>query len=176
MILLRKLRYRIQSFIKFIRTLYYTWRTKRVVKSYGEGLLVNNKCHFTRNTILGANCNFNGLHINGGGAARIVIGDNFHSGQDCKIIARYHNYEGEFIPYDATFIDKDVIIGDQVWLGDNVIILGGVTIGEGAIIQAGAVVVSDISPCAVAGGSPAKVFKYRNREHYEDLKSKKRFF
>lgn len=36
---------------------------------------------------------------------------------------------------------------------------GGVTIGEGAIIQAGSVVVSDIPKYAIAGGSPAKVFK-----------------
>lgn len=51
----------------------------------------------------------------------------------------------------------------------------GVTIGEGAIIQAGAVVVSDIPPCAIAGGAPAKVFKYRNKEHYYKLKQEKKF-
>lgn len=70
---------------------------------------------------------------------------------------------------------KKVIIGNNVWFGDRVIVLGGVEIGEGAIIQAGAVVVKSIPPCAIAGGNPAKVFRYRNVEHYNDLKSKGSF-
>lgn len=49
------------------------------------------------------------------------------------------------------------------------IVLGGVIIREGAIIQAaGSVVVDDIPKCAIAGGHPAKVFKYRDREHYKN--------
>jgi acetyltransferase-like isoleucine patch superfamily enzyme len=48
-------------------------------------------------------------------------------------------------------------------------------IEEGAIIQAGSVVVNDIPYCAIAGGSPAKVFKYRNIDHYELLKSQGKF-
>lgn len=47
--------------------------------------------------------------------------------------------------------------------------------GEGAIIQAGAVVVKDIPPYAIAGGNPAKVFKYRDKEHYETLKAQGKF-
>ena len=39
--------------------------------------------------------------------------------------AAFHNYEGDAIPYDDTFIDKDVEIGKCVWLGNNVIILVG---------------------------------------------------
>jgi acetyltransferase-like isoleucine patch superfamily enzyme len=56
-----------------------------------------------------------------------------------------------------------------------VIILPGVTIHEGAIIQAGSVVVKDIEKCAIAGGHPAKVFKYRDIEHYEKLKKEGKF-
>ena len=52
---------------------------------------------------------------------------------------------------------------------------GGAKIGEGAIIQAGSGVVKDIPPLAIAGGHPAVPFKYRDREHYEELKSEKRF-
>ena len=66
-------------------------------------------------------------------------------------------------------------IGDNVWLGNNVIILGGVTIGEGAIIQAGSVVCMDVPACAIAGGHPAKPFKYRDREHYEQMKREGKF-
>ena len=70
---------------------------------------------------------------------------------------------------------KNIFVEDNVWLGNRVIILGGVTIEEGAIIQAGSVVVSDIPKCAIAGGNPAKVFKYRDIEHYEALKANKQF-
>jgi acetyltransferase-like isoleucine patch superfamily enzyme len=53
--------------------------------------------------------------------------------------------------------------------------LGGVSIGEGAIVQAGAVVVKDIPPYAIAGGNPAKVFKYRDIDHFQKLKEEKKF-
>lgn len=92
------------------------------------------------------------------------------------MITQIHNYDhGNEIPYDDTYIYKDVLIKDNVWLGSRVVILGGVTIGEGAIIQAGSVVVSDIPDYAIAGGHPAKVFKYRDKEHYDKLKQAEKF-
>ena len=92
------------------------------------------------------------------------------------IISSIHNYDfGDAIPYDDTIISKDVVIEENVWLGNRVIILPGVTIGEGAIIQAGSVVVKDIPKYAIAGGHPAKVFKYRDINHYEKLKREGKF-
>jgi chloramphenicol O-acetyltransferase type B len=129
---------------------------------------------FNLNTRLGKNCNFNGIKVEGGG--KLIIGDNFHSGTDIHVITQNHNYDtGTKIPYDSTYIYKDVIIEDNVWVGTGVIILGGVTIGEGAIIQAGSIVVSDIPKYAIAGGHPAKIFSYRDKEHYESLKKLKKF-
>lgn len=152
-----------------LRTKINTTITKRKVKSYKNPLRVNYKSTFSRNTILEKNTNFNGITIHGNG--NVTIGSNFHSGKDLKIFTTNHNYEGESIPYDSTFIFKDIVIEENVWIGSSVIVLGGVTIGEGAIIQAGAVVVSDIPKYAIAGGNPAKVFKHRNSVHYEKLKS-----
>lgn len=152
---------------------YYTWKAKKVVKTYKQPIRVNAKSRFTPNTALGENTNFNGMTIEGNG--NVIIGDNFHSGQECRIITSFHNYNGNAIPYDYTNINKDVIIEDNVWIGTRVLILGGVTIGEGAIIQAGAVVVNDIPKYGIAGGSPAKVFKTRDVEHYEKLKSEGKF-
>lgn len=54
-----------------------------------------------------------------------------------------------------------VIVKDDVWIGNAALIRPGVTIGYGAVIAAGAVVVKDVPPFAVVGGSPAKVIKYR---------------
>ena len=39
--------------------------------------------------------------------------------------------------------------------------MGGVRIGDGAIVAAGSVVTKDVPPCAIVGGNPAKVIKYR---------------
>jgi len=125
------------------------------------------------NTYLGKNCSFNGMEIRGFG--QVIIGDNFHSGRDILIMTSFHNYEGKEIPYDSTYINKDVIIEDNVWIGARVIILGGVKIGEGAIIQAGSIVTKDVPKYAIAGGHPAKVFSYRNKEHYEKLKKQGKF-
>lgn len=91
------------------------------------------------------------------------------------IITQNHNYEGDMIPYDNTYIFKNVTIGDCVWFGNRVIVVGNVDIGEGAIIAAGAVVTKDVPPLAIAGGNPAKVIKYRDKDHYYKLKSEGRF-
>lgn len=152
---------------------YYLWRVKRVVGSYQEPLKVNGKSFVTPNTHLGKNVNFNGMNIVGGGA--VEIGDNFHSGAECQMITQFHNYEGSKIPYDSTNVIQEIKVGDNVWLGNRVILLGGVTIGEGVIIQAGSVVVCDVPACAIAGGHPAKVFKYRDKEHYRKLKAEGKF-
>ena len=70
-----------------------------------------------------------------------------------------------------TYVYKEVEIGDFVWLGSRVMILPGTKIGEGAIIQGGSVVHGEIPPYAIAGGNPAKVFKYRDIEHFKKLKA-----
>ena len=163
---------------KFIKTKifipYYTKRIRKMAKQVGAGLRVNGKSCVTKNTVLGNNVNFNGMEIGGGGHVR--IGNNFHSGPGCLMITQNHDYDhGNAIPYGSKYIYKDIFIEDNVWLGDRVIILGGVTIGEGAIIQAGSVVVSDIPKYGIAGGHPARVFKYRDKEHYEKLKKEGKF-
>lgn len=129
----------------------------------------------TPTTFLGENVNFNGMKIVGHG--RVTIGDNFHSGEGGLMLTDVHDYDqGNAIPYDPQqYIVKDIHIGDNVWFGSRVIVLGGVAIGEGAIIQAGSVVVKDIPPYAIAGGSPAKVFGSRDVQHYESLKMQRRF-
>lgn len=82
---------------------------------------------------------------------------------------------GEALPYDSTNINKQIVIGNNVWFGDRVIVLGGVTIGDGAILQAGSVVVKDIPSLAIAGENPAKVFKSRDKVHYDNLLKQAKF-
>lgn len=164
----------ILKFRKYIKRKYYTFFALRKLKSYKETPYINGKTKFTKNTILGHNCHFNGLDIRGAGL--VSIGDNFHSGDGCLFITDIHNYKGSTLPYDDTYIIKNIVIEDNVWLGTNVTILGGVTIKEGAIIQAGSVVVSDIPKYAIAGGHPAIEFSQRDLSHYIELKEKKLFY
>lgn len=164
----------LKKVIKKLLQKYHSVRVRKQAASCGIGLKVNYKTFVTPNTYLGNNVNFNGLQIGGGG--KVSIGDNFHSGQECMFITSNHNYDnGKAIPYDSTYIHKDIVIEDNVWLGSRVIVLGGVIIGEGAIIQAGSVVATDIPKYGIAGGHPAKVFKYRDVEHYNRLKEEGRF-
>lgn len=152
----------------------YRYRVAAKCRAHGVGLTVNFYSTVTASTVLGSNVNFNGMAIRGAG--NVLIGDNFHSGQDCLILTDNHNYDsGSAIPYDSTVISKDVYIKDNVWLGDRVIILSGVTLEEGAIVQAGSVVTKSVPKYAIVGGHPAQVFKYRDSSHYERLKSEGRF-
>jgi acetyltransferase-like isoleucine patch superfamily enzyme len=153
----------------------FTWFVKRTVHSYGKDLTVNFYTRLTRNTFLGNNVNFNGSVVRGSG--KLIIGDNFHSGKEILFLNTYHKYDNaNAIPYDTKIsIHKDIVIEDNVWIGDRATILGGVTIGEGAIIQAGAVVSSSIPAFGIAGGNPAKVFKTRDVEAYQKLKSAGKF-
>ena len=141
-------------------------RAKKVGKDFNCSGLYETRV--TKNTTIGDHASINGLVIYGSG--NVNIGNYVHMGAECAICSDNHNYEGDAIPYDDTVVKKDVIIGDYVWLGTRSLILPGTTIGEGAIIQAGSVVHGEIPPCAIAGGNPAKVFKYRDKEHFYKLK------
>ncbi|MDK7539259.1 CatB-related O-acetyltransferase [Bacillus paranthracis] len=67
-------------------------------------------------------------------------------------------------------LNKQTIIGNDVWVGAQATIMKGVSIGNGAIIGAGSVVTKDIPPYAIAVGNPAKVIKYRfNQKQIEFL-------
>ena len=168
----------LQSYIKstafFLKRFYYTSKAKRHMKSYGERLLVNGKSSFNKHVSVGDYCNFNGMHCLGSG--EIIIGNYFHSGIECMIITTNHNYEGNKIPYDETHVHKKVRIGDCVWFGNRVLVTGNVSIGEGAIIAAGSVVCKDVPACAIVGGNPARVIKYRDKNHFYTLKDQRRFF
>lgn len=143
-------------------------------KSVGERLWLGGESYISENTYLGNHVCFNGMKIMGAG--KCTIGSYFHSGIECLIITQNHNYDkGTKIPYDDTYIYKDVEIGDFVWLGSRVMILPGTKIGEGAIIQGGSVVHGEIPPYAIAGGNPAKVFKYRDIEHFKKLKEEGKY-
>lgn len=158
-----------------IMTQIYGYQVLRTAKSVGKNFWCGGFSIVNTKTVLANNVSFNGMKIMGIGGVK--IGQHFHSGIECLILTSNHNYNGdESIPYGKKDIARDVEIGDFVWLGSRVMILPGTKIGEGAIIQGGSVVHGEIPPYAIAGGNPAKVFKYRDIEHFEKLKAKGRFY
>lgn len=169
MLSLSNLKHRIHKLKHRLKCYSYETKIKNKAQRVKGSLQVNGPSNVNKKTKLGKNVNFNGLSIRGDG--KVTIGDNFHSGPEVLILTRNHNYdEGDAIPYDDTYIRESVEIGNNVWVGARVTIIGSVSIGEGAIVQAGSVVVNDVPSCAIVGGNPAKVFKYRDKEHYYKLK------
>ena len=156
-----------------LRTIMFGYKVLTKAERVGKGLTIAGPVVVNSKTILGDNVHLNDMKISGNG--RVTIGSHFFCGNELLIIAQNHNYEGTKIPYDETFIYKDIEIGDFVWIGSRVMILPGTKIGEGAIIQGGAVVHGEIPPYAIAGGNPAKVFKYRDIEHFKKLKAEGKF-
>jgi acetyltransferase-like isoleucine patch superfamily enzyme len=55
--------------------------------------------------------------------------------------------------------EKEIVIGDNVWVGAGCFILKGVTIGENTVVGAGSIVVKDLPPNVMAAGNPAKIIK-----------------
>ena len=156
------------------RSEYYSRITRANAASCGRDLYVGFPSSFGGEVHFGDNCNFNGMRVIGGG--KVTFGDNFHSGEECMIITQNHNYDkGDAIPYDTTYEFKEVIIEDNVWFGNRVTVVNNVRIGEGAVIAAGAVISKDVPKYAIMAGNPAKVIKYRDIEHYERLKAKRKF-
>lgn len=79
---------------------------------------------------------------------RATVGKNCHIGAGTVLA-------GVIEPPSA----KPVVVEDDVLIGANAVVLEGVTIGKGAIVAAGAVVIDDVPPYTVVGGTPARKLK-----------------
>lgn len=105
--------------------------------------------------------------------------DECHIGAFCaiggRLVVRGSNHETRFLNMQswsqrnvikssvavAGHKQRDVRIGNGVWIGDSVVILPNVVIGDGAVIGAGSIVTRDVPPYAIAVGNPARVIKMR---------------
>jgi acetyltransferase-like isoleucine patch superfamily enzyme len=163
----KQMRIRIQNFV-------YGAQIRKKAKSIGGGLRVRNPSSVTSKTIIGDCVSLGGVEVYGGG--KCTIGNYSHLGAEVLILTQNHNYEGATLPYESTFSFKEVVIGEAVWIGSRVTILPGTRIGSGAIVQAGAVVHGEVPSCAIIGGNPAKIFAWRNKDHFNELFRKGLFY
>jgi len=157
----------IKIIIRKIKEKYWTMRLKNCGQNFCccSGVVIHSakKMSIGNNVRLGENSYFN---AKGG----LTIGNNVKMGPQVFIWTSNHNYiNPKWLPFDNISIDKPVNIGNNVWIGARAIIIPGVNIGEGAVIGMGSVVTKDVPSCAVVGGNPANILKYRNIETYNKL-------
>lgn len=85
----------------------------------------------------------------------------FYKGRD-SISTKFSTFERP--------VDKETIIGNDVWIGENCIIKQGVKVGHGSIIGMGSIVTKDVEPYSIVGGNPAKIIRMRfEQEKIDEL-------
>lgn len=121
---------------------------------------------------------------------RIVLGNRVQFGSDCVVQTDLYVGDSVLIAPRVAIIGRrdhshtvlgvtmwdsprgpvlGVRIESDVWIGYGCVILDGVCIGRGAIIAAGSVVVHNVAPYSIVGGSPARVI--RTRFSKEDIET-----
>lgn len=162
------------------RLLSYGGIAKRKFKTCGENSMISRGSVFGYSERIAIG---NGVYI--GPEARfyglggITVADGVIIAPRVSILSANHNYDSpdlKYLPFDQRVVLQSVAIEQYVWIGYGSIITPGVTIGEGAVVAAGSVVVNDVPSCAVVGGNPAQIIKYRNREIYHQLKEEGKLY
>lgn len=114
------------------------------------------------NIYIGEGSYINGGDIRASNNAKIVIGKNCMLSYNVHIRTETHEYKNSEIPIISQgHLEKDIYIGDDVWIGYGAQIMAGVRIGNSAVVAAGAVVTKDVEAYTVVGGIPARVIKKR---------------
>lgn len=158
----------------------------QVRTSYGVQM---NCCNFNTSSkgsiSVGRFVSLNGLSISAGDA-NIQIGS-FCSIAKTSIVMTGHNYNNFTTYYIKKHIlggdnyeklnddnDRQLFIGNDVWIGENVTIVGGLKIGDGVVVGAGSVVTKDLEPYGIYAGNPARLIKHRfSEEEIDHLENSK---
>lgn len=90
----------------------------------------------------------------------ISIGENVSIAHNCSLVSFEHtwNHKNKPIKYNPT-MNKEITIGNDVWIGCGVRILSGAVIEDRVIIAAGAVVKGTLEAGYLYGGIPARKLK-----------------
>jgi acetyltransferase-like isoleucine patch superfamily enzyme len=106
------------------------------------------------NVLIGEGTYINSGQVLAGKISAVVIGKQCNIGYNVLISARTHLSEDI-----SNVIEKDIFIGNNVWIGNNVVIREGINIGNNCIVGANSVVTHDVEDNTVVGGVPARVIK-----------------
>lgn len=115
------------------------------------------------NITIGQFTYLNKCMIETGTNSKIIIGSWCAVGYNSYILADTHNTIKPTGPLnERSIIEKDIIIGDCVWIGANTYIREGIIIGNNAIIGANSVVTKNVPDNAIVGGVPARIIRIKN--------------
>ena len=107
--------------------------------------------HFGSYIYLNSNCTL----VDDG---HIYIGDRVMFGPNVTVATANHPLEPELRAKGLQY-NRDVVIGENVWIGAGVIIVPGVKIGKNSVIGAGSIVTRDIPENVLAVGNPCRVIR-----------------
>lgn len=116
-------------------------------------------------------CNINAfIH----GAGGVYIGDYVLLGPNVGIYSNNHIFSDPNVPIvEQGCEEREIRIGNDVWIGANAVILAGAQIGDGCVVCAGAVVPDrQYAPHSILGGVPARVIGTRGAKHHQDRSNK----
>jgi len=93
-----------------------------------------------------------------GEKSMIKLGDNVLIGPGAQLHATNHGHKVENGPMTyQKRIEKDIVLGNNVWVGGNSIITAGVELADGIIVAAGSTVTKSFDEQnIIIGGVPAK--------------------
>jgi maltose O-acetyltransferase len=115
-----------------------------------------------RNIFIGKHTYINSGLLQVGKNSKITIGEWCAIGYNVTILAITHDTIYSTGPIEnRPFVEKDIVIGNHVWIGTNVFIKEGVTIGNNSIIGANSVVTKNVLENEIVGGIPAKHIKFK---------------
>lgn len=124
------------------------------------------KTNIQRHTYFSHRCeigDYSGIGENSHFYGKVIIGKDVMMGPECWIYTQNHAFEDldKLMRLQGPQPEREVIIGDNIWIGGRVTILPGVTVGNGAVIAAGSVVTKNVPSNAIVAGNPAKIIRYR---------------
>jgi acetyltransferase-like isoleucine patch superfamily enzyme len=152
-----------RSYLHVFRVIHYYGYTHvkergRITKGPGTGVAPNVSFRNGQRIAMGRDC-----HIGercflwaGDSNGRILMGDCVSIAPGVFITASDYQFVPGIPFRSQPKRERDVRIGNDVWLGANVVVTAGVSIGDGCIIGAGAVVTRDLPPGTIAAGVPAR--------------------
>ena len=145
---------------KFAKKCRNFW-AKKIVAECGTNVNIERNAVFGPLLKIGDN---SGVGINCEIYGPVTIGKNVMMGPEVVIYTSGHKHNRTDIPMieQGAETEREVNIGDDVWIGRRVMIMPGIKIGKGVIIGAGAVVTKCIPDYCVVGGVPAKILRYRD--------------
>lgn len=104
----------------------------------------------------------NGIYVNTNVTfvddGHIYVGSRVLIGPNVVVTTANHPLNAELRRYELQY-NKDVYIGENVWIGAGAVILPGVHIGKNSVIGAGSVVTRDVPEGMLAVGNPCRIIR-----------------